>query len=99
MTFFFEYLEMSRPTAAVAKKTAGSNAGAPAVFCVLGLTGLGLGVRDITASSTQAGAQLSLSHRAWDAAAGDTTMYGSGHKSPRPEIAVPNAESDLFGSV
>src|SRR6476620_4301308 len=74
MTAFFEYLEMSRPTAVVARNTAGSNSGAPAVLpFVLGLTGFGRGVRDITAS-IQAGAQLSLSHRAWGAAAGDTAI-------------------------
>ena len=50
--------------AAVAKNTAGSNSGALAVLpFVLGLTDLGLGVRDITAFSIQARAQLSLSHR------------------------------------
>ena len=49
MTAFFEYLEMSRPMAAVARNTAGSNSGALAVLpFVLGLTDLGLGVRDIT---------------------------------------------------
>src|SRR5689334_14417554 len=64
MMSFFEYLEMSRPTAAVAKNTAGSNSGRPAVLPFV------LGARSPVCEtsrlpSIQAGAQLSLSHRAW----------------------------------
>ena len=50
--------------ATVAKNTAGSNSGALAVLpFLLRLIGLDLGVRDITDSSIQARAQLSLSHQ------------------------------------
>ena len=86
MMSFFEYLEMSRPMAAVAKNTAGSNSRAPAVLpFVLGLTGFGLGVRAIAASSIQARAQVSLSHQTpgHRTAVGDALVYASRHRCPR----------------
>ena len=50
MTSFFECVEMSRPSAAVAKKTAGSNnALLVVVRLVFGLLGFVPGARDIAA--------------------------------------------------
>jgi site-specific DNA recombinase len=51
-------------------------------------------VRDITAFPPfRRELNLSLSHRAWYAAAGDTAMYASRHQKPRSEIAVSKAET------
>jgi len=98
MTSFFEYLETSRPTAAVAKNTAGSNSPRSAVSRFrLGVKGLGLGVRDITAfhpfrrelnglSVTAPGVPLLVI----------PICMLPDTKVQDPEIGEPKAESDLF---
>ena len=90
MTSFFEYLEMSRPMAAVAKNTAGSNSGAPAVLpFLLRLIGPCLGETS-RIPSIQARAQLSLSHQTpgHRTAVGDAVLYASRHSGPRKFGAV-----------
>jgi hypothetical protein len=86
MTVFFECVEMSRPRAAVARNTAGSNGVLAAdLRLAVRLVGLDLGVRDITASPPFRRELKGLSAtNAWHkAAVGDALMYASGHSRPR----------------